>query len=615
MNHRFQIDLRGIIELLSDHLYSGPEIFVRELLQNGVDAIRERVNADPAWPGTILFELHDKPGQPSRLLAADNGIGLTEAEVHEFLATIGHSSKRLGRGGRPKDYLGQFGIGILSCFVVSDEIIVISQSARPGHPPVEWKAKPDGTYTVRTLAIDVEPGTQVCLTAKPECASLFKYDELVHHARHFGRLLPYPVTIQRGKAKTQINHTPPPWLREFVHDQERRQAWLDFGKEIFEESYEDFIPLASDAGQVAGAAYIIRHPLQPGVTQTHRVYLKRMFLSDKVENVLPEWAIFVKAVVNVDDLRPTASRETLIEDQRLHKARETLGETLKQHLRRMAQERPEAVQKLLDRHDLAMKTLALHDDEFFQLCMDWFQFETNLGRMSFGQFLKHSPQVRYVSEVDGYRQIARIAAAQGIPLINAGHTMESDLLDKVSETREDLYVERIDPAQLARELDDVDAQEEADLQFLIEAARKVLRPYQCLPEIKRFQPVEIPVLFHTSQVGRFLRDVQRSQDVANPLFSELLGDLRRGQPREREASRLYFNFANPLVQRLRGQQANPLLRRVIEMLYVQALLLGHYPLSQDEMQLLNQGMMELIELGLRIDPSSHAPSSLEEGPP
>ncbi len=95
MSHKFQINLRGLIELLSDHLYSGPEVFVRELLQNAVDAIRARLKLEPQHVGEISLELAAPKGKPPSVILIDNGIGLTEEEVHRFLATIGESSKRV----------------------------------------------------------------------------------------------------------------------------------------------------------------------------------------------------------------------------------------------------------------------------------------------------------------------------------------------------------------------------------------------------------------------------------------------------------------------------------------------------------------------------------------
>ncbi|MDX6269196.1 MAG: molecular chaperone HtpG, partial [Acidobacteriota bacterium] len=88
MDYKFQINLGGIIDLLSNHIYSSPQIYVRELLQNGVDAILARRHTQPEHAGAIRIEVSDEGerGQPS-LVFEDDGIGLDEEEIHRFLAT------------------------------------------------------------------------------------------------------------------------------------------------------------------------------------------------------------------------------------------------------------------------------------------------------------------------------------------------------------------------------------------------------------------------------------------------------------------------------------------------------------------------------------------------
>jgi molecular chaperone HtpG len=115
----FQVDLRGVVDLLSHHLYASPRVYVRELLQNAVDAITARRATDPEAPTRVRIETAG-----GRLRLRDTGIGLTEARVHELLATIGRSSKRDEFGFARHEFLGQFGIGLLSCFLVADEITV-----------------------------------------------------------------------------------------------------------------------------------------------------------------------------------------------------------------------------------------------------------------------------------------------------------------------------------------------------------------------------------------------------------------------------------------------------------------------------------------------------------
>jgi len=125
----FRVDLRGMVDLLSRNLYSGPRVYVRELLQNAVDAIAARRALEPGCPGRISIELSRVDGVAA-LRCADTGIGLTPEQAAGLLSTVGASSKRDELGLARGDYLGQFGIGLLSCFMVSPEIIVTSRSAQ-----------------------------------------------------------------------------------------------------------------------------------------------------------------------------------------------------------------------------------------------------------------------------------------------------------------------------------------------------------------------------------------------------------------------------------------------------------------------------------------------------
>ena len=130
-NNLFQVNLKGMIALLSEHIYSNPNTFVRELLQNCVDAITALRNIDENYPGRIDVYLNDD----GSLTFQDNGIGLKEEEVYRFLTVIGESSKR--ETPDADDYIGRFGIGLLSCFVVTNEITVESRSAM-GKQAVRW---------------------------------------------------------------------------------------------------------------------------------------------------------------------------------------------------------------------------------------------------------------------------------------------------------------------------------------------------------------------------------------------------------------------------------------------------------------------------------------------
>jgi molecular chaperone HtpG len=156
MSHTFRVDLRGIIDLLSHHLYSSPRVYVRELLQNAVDAITARRELDPSCPADVTITCG------ATLTITDTGVGLTEDEVHELLSTLGRTSKRDELGFAREGFLGQFGVGMLSCFLVASSVTVITRSARGG-PAVRWEADSSGNYTVSLVDGDVPVGTTVVL--------------------------------------------------------------------------------------------------------------------------------------------------------------------------------------------------------------------------------------------------------------------------------------------------------------------------------------------------------------------------------------------------------------------------------------------------------------------
>ena len=596
MGHKFQIDLRGIIDLLSEHLYSGPEVYVRELLQNAVDAITARTTLDPAFRGEVRIECHTPKGKPPAVVVTDTGVGLTAEEVHTFLATIGLSSKKAADGSRPADFLGQFGIGILSGFVVSDEIVVITRSARdPAAKPVEWRAKADGTYTLKGLDRDFDPGTQVWLTAKPGAEDHFAPDEVKRLARHYGGLLPVPIHVATGRASEEVNAGGAPWRRRYASDKERTKALLEYGREAFDAPFFDAIPLASAVGKVDGVAFVL--PFSPALSarKAHRVYLKNMFLSDAADNLLPDWAFFVRAVMNANDLRPTASRESFAEDRKLAGVRAALGDGLRKYLVDLAENRPEKLARFVDLHHRALKALAAEDDEFYAVVIDHLPFETSRGTVSFGEYRRETDRVRYVPDVDAFRQVAGVTAAQGLCVINAGYAYDADLLAKVPDVFPDLAVEVLDPAAVADGFDDLPPDEQESADAFLAAADRALRPFRCRAEAKLFRPDDLPALYSTTKAGRFFRSLEQTKEASGPLWAGVLGNLGRRDPTGGEAAQLCFNFRNPLVRRLAAARDPGRQSRAIEMLYVQALLLGHHPLSGKEMAALNRGLLALID--------------------
>ncbi len=587
----FQVNLKGMIQLLSDHLYSGPQVYLRELLQNAVDAITARQHRDPAWAGEIRLELFAGGSAAPTLSIQDNGVGLTEEQVHLFLATIGQSSKR--ESDHRRDFLGQFGIGLLSAFVVSEEIVVITRAAAETSAPVEWRGRADGTYSVRILEQDIPPGTQVFLRAKPLSESFFEPDFVRDTVRHFGNHLPFPIDVVVGDDVQRINETPP-WRRKFASRAAQQEGLLEYGRATFGDEFLDAVPLTSSVGGVEGVAFVLSHSTRLASKRTHRVYLKNMLLSEQAENLLPEWAFFVKCVVNATELRPTAARESFYEDESLEAARLTLGQCLRRYLVQLAANDRAKLNRIIDLHYLPIKALAAEDDEFFQMFIDWLPFETSLGTMTLGEFFEERRLLRYAPTRDQFRQMAGIAAAQGLCIVNAGYTYDSELIEKLPEVFPNRDVEKVNATELAQNFEELTLEQREEVFPLVKLADLVLQPYQCAADIRSFAPEQLPTLFTSSESATFLRSIDQTRELADDHWSSMLGNMA-DEFRTDTYAQLCLNYRNPLIRQLARARQPALVKRTIEMLYVQALLLGHYPLKSREIRLLTDGLMGLIE--------------------
>ena len=612
-DHRFQVDLRGVIELLSEHLYSGPRVVVRELLQNGVDALTARTAKDRSFDlsdGRVTLEVlparttSDGTKHPPTLSVRDNGVGLTEPEVHEFLAKIGRSAKR---GDLQEDsFIGRFGIGLLAGFLVAEEIVAVTRSVEPGAKPVEWRGRADGTYTVRTLNADLAPGTQVFLRAREDRLEHFEPETVKQRAAAYGSLLPFPVTFKHGgggrDGEEPLNDDPP-WEQFPTDSPADRKGLLDWAEATLGKRFLDAFPVKSEAGKVRGVALVRPESTVRSRTGDHRVYLKRMLLSEKADGLLPDWAFFVTCVLNADGLHPTASREELRDDADLAAAREELGMSLRRTLLRWAAKDRDRLHGLIDVHYRAVKRLAVEDEEFRKLAADWLPFETTAGRIRLEEVRKRSDdRLRYAATMDQFRQLAPVASAQGLVVINACYTDEQELLESLPDVLP-VVAEKVTAADLSEEFSELDDAAWDSAAALLAVAGDALSPLDCTPDVRRFEPSTLPALYAIGEEASFLRDLERSKEEAGELWGGVLEDIKRSRPQV-DGPRLCLNWAHPLIRNLAATASTPddrggavargTVRTAVELLYVQSLMLGHFPLGEAEFELFGDSLLGLI---------------------
>jgi molecular chaperone HtpG len=589
-NFNFQVNLDGIISLLSENLYSNPGVFIREVLQNAVDAITAHKKIDDSIEGCINFELcHDT------LIIEDNGVGLTLEDIHTFLSVIGESSKRKKLGLDTGDFIGRFGIGLLSCFIVCDEITVITRSINSDEV-YQWKGKNDGTYAINKIAQPLSPGTRVYLKAKKGYDEYFNYDYVCDTLKYYGKFLPYQIILNNGDKSRQINKFFAPWKREAFN----KEYWLMVGKEEFKESFIDCMPIRSKTGNINGAAYIVSRNVSISAKAKGKIYVRDMFVSDNCEKLMPSWAFFIKPLINAENIRLTASREDFFEDKTLEKIREEISDEIKSYFYKLERTNQKKLIEIINVHYSSLKLMAAEDDELYKIMINYLPFETSLGRKTLWNIYEEYRYIKYALTVDEFKQIEKTAKAQNICIINAGYVNDGELIEKFNDCIGDAVVERIKPEDITEEFEELTIKESNEVFEFINFADEVLRKERCTCSIKKYQPLEISAIYNISEEAKFLKEVEEVKKDAFSSNNDLFGELADifGTQIEESFANLCFNYNNFLVKELINCSDEKIKKAVIEILYVQALMLGHHNVKKVDNELFTGGINTLINLVL-----------------
>lgn len=614
MAQRFKVDLGGLVELLSKNLYSGPQVYLREVLQNGVDAITARAALDPGAPARVRLEPWADGGG---ITITDTGVGLTAAQAEEFLATIGRTSKRdevLGEG--RAEYLGQFGIGLLACFLIADAVEVTSRSAAPGEAPVRWVGLADGTFEVQTLTdAEVEIGTTISLKARPDAAHWVAEETVVTLASDYGDMLPLDISVRVNaggqRIWRRISRTSLPWAGAMEKDAEGTEhgstapnaheaamALTNYAEASLGFTPLATIPLNVPATGTTGVAYVLPQAVSPG-SGRHRVYVKQMLVSSREDTLLPDWAFFVRAVLNSESLTPTASREQLREDEVLLLTREAIGEQLKSWITATLTEPSPVQARLLETHHLALRAVALASDDMLDVVAQALPFETTQGFTTLAEVAREGGAVRFTPTTEGYRRIAPVARAQGLWVVNGGYVYDADILAKLAH-RPGWEVTEMTAGELTQTLEGVGIDREFEVMAALERAKALLAEQDCDVQLRSFAPAGVPAVLLRDAEAERRRAISQESETAGDVWGGLLGSFT--DPSDSKPSRtLMLNDTNDSVRRLLAQPHHTSFEAGMSTLYLSALMLAGEGLGSRETGLLSDSLSQLLAAALRTE--------------
>jgi len=357
--HSFQAEVAQLLHLVTHSLYSNPDIFLRELISNASDACDklrfeginhpEYYENDPDLHVRVSF---DEANQT--LTISDNGIGLTEQEAIDHLGTIAKSgtkdfmSKLTGDQKSDAQLIGQFGVGFYSGFIVADKITVESRRAGAGpDQAVRWVSAGTGEFEVEQIHKDSR-GTDIILHLREDALDYLQSHKVKQIINKYSDHISLPIEMQKEvwqqeEAVEGEEPKPGQYVKtgEWEAINSASALWTRNKNEVTEEQYVEFYknlshdfeaPLAWAHNRVEGsteytqllyvpskaAANIFTREAKAGI----KLYVKRVFIMDDADNLIPNYLRFVQGVVDSADLPLNVSRELLQESRDVKTIRE-----------------------------------------------------------------------------------------------------------------------------------------------------------------------------------------------------------------------------------------------------------------------------------------------------
>jgi len=358
----FKAEIKQLLDILVHSLYTEREIFLRELVSNASDALdKQRLTAastDSSAEGEddAPLDIHiDVDKDAGTLTIADNGIGMTKDELVQNIGTIAHSGsanflKALKESGGPEgagadSIIGRFGVGFYSVYMVADTVRILTKSDKKGATPVEWISDGQGSYTIREItgeeAEAMARGTRIEARLKSDLAEQFTDVEgLRHIIRKHSNFISFPILVNGERANT----VPALW----------REPKFQITKEQYKEFYTfltydnaeplDTLHISVDAPVQFNALCFIPEKSNDYMGFDREdwgldLYVRRVMIQHQNKDLLPQHLMFVRGVVDTEDLPLNISRETMQDSLLIRKINTTLTKQILSHLEKMAEDK------------------------------------------------------------------------------------------------------------------------------------------------------------------------------------------------------------------------------------------------------------------------------------
>ena len=496
------IHTENIFPIIKKWLYSDKDIFIRELISNGCDAVNKHkklislgeIEGDKDQNYKISVSI-DK--ENSALIFEDNGIGMTEEEVNKYINQVAFSgaedffNEYKDKMNEENDIIGHFGLGFYSSFMVSKKVQIDTLSYKQDATAVRWVSEGGTEYEISECDTRTTRGTTITLFLEDDSKEFLEEYTVRNIIDKYCSFLPVDIYLNGGneedkkeneeteKEQNPINNTQPLWLKspKDCTDEEYKEFYRNVFKTFDEPLF--WIHLNVDYPfNLKGILYFPKLNNEFELIEGKvKLYNNQVFVADNIKEVIPEFLLLLKGVIDCPDLPLNVSRSFLQNDKDVSKISKHIVKKVADKLKALFKNERESYEKFWDDIQVFIKYGCLKDESFYDKIKDSILFKTiNSEYITLNDYLekckeKHENKVFYVSDEGQQSQYIKLFKDYELDAVVLNSTIDNHFISFAEFKNQGVSFNRID-ADLSDVLKDEKDIENAEERTTIESLFK-----------------------------------------------------------------------------------------------------------------------------------------------
>lgn len=603
---QIKVDSENLFPIIKKWLYSDKDIFLREIIANGCDAIKkyqslctigeaENDNVKPRIDVVL-----DKDAKT--LTVSDNGLGMTVDEVEKYITQVAfsgakefiekYSDKTDAEGG----IIGHFGLGFYSAYMVSDTVEIDTLSYIKDSEPVHWSSDGSSTYEISD-SDRKEKGTSVIMHLSEdgmEFCDSFKLRSVLKKYCHF---MPYEIyfsCVQENKDEKDsekpeekpVNITEPLWLK--APKDCTTEEYEDFYREVFPDINLPLFWIHLNVDYPFNLKGILYFPKQTDKLQVMpgeiKLFSNQVYIADNIKEVVPEFLMLLKGVIDCPDLPLNVSRSFLQNDGEVAKISRHITKKVADKLVSVFKNERKEYESYWDDISPFIKFGCIKDDKFYDRMKDIILYKTTTGEFkTFSEIPKtEDNKVYYVSDMNAQAQYVKIFKENGIDAVILEHNIDTHFVTYLEYKENGTKFVRIDSDVDDALKSDGETEDAANADDVISIFKDALGMDKLEIKGQALKSESTPAIITINEYQRRINDMNR-----------IYGDMF-GASNEKAKETLIVNTADPLIKRLSDfdeEKKNLLCRHIYDLA-----VLSQRKLSAAELEGFIERSVEVMDL-------------------